>query len=786
MARLNLLGGTYLARSVTADAQSCLNLYPEKNPQDAAAPFTNQLTPGLMYRRSPLKAATARGLYTATNGSLYYVCGTAVYYVDSNFNITQLGSLGTPLSTPVGMQDNGNVLVIVDGTTEGYAVNLQTGIVGTPLTGQLTSAGSVIATNASCTATIGGSNFVAGDVISLFFSNAGVSTFPHSVSYTLPVGTNADIVAGALAGAINGDTTLAAQNITATVASAVVTINQLGTIGNSTIVSYSIVGTGSETVTLSSSGVLSGGTGAVALSGTFTNVPLSGGSGTLATASSIQISGGIIVDFTLGSTGNNYIVRDVLSADVALGTNGTTFTLTGVGAQVNAFAQINDPNFLGSVGIGYVDTFLGFDQPGTKNFYCSLSNVTYEQLTGTPGQISEGTILAGGSGGTNGSYNGVALVGGSGTGALANVTVSGGSVTSLVLLPDGLGYNAGDVLTGVVGVVGLTGFQYGVVNANAPAFDPTYIVGKTGYPDLLSTVIAVHREWWFMGAYETTEVWYDAGGTTFPFQIMPGVFIEHGCVAPYSVQTHDLSVFWLGVDAAGVGTIFMGAGYQARRVSTYAIEKIISKLIEAGTTIADAIGMIYKQQDHVFYVLTFPTGDMTIVYDITEGLWHTRAWTDPNTGLLHRIRPNCMAFAYGLNVAGDWQNGDIYVLDLNTYSDNVARTNGPITRRRGFPHLLNDGKRQSYDRFTLDMDCGNGDASAPGTQQLVTLEVSDDRGHTFYAVPPQSMGAQGDYLVQMQWRQLGMARDRVFRVSWSGAAFTAINGAWLDATPSET
>ena len=63
-------------------------------------------------------------------------------------------------------------------------------------------------------------------------------------------------------------------------------------------------------------------------------------------------------------------------------------------------------------------------------------------------------------------------------------------------------------------------------------------------------------------------------------------------------------------------------------------------------------------------VLTFPTANRTLVYDVTEGFWHERAWTDPSSGLLNRVRANCMALAYGVNVAGDWQNGNIYVLDL--------------------------------------------------------------------------------------------------------------------------
>ena len=376
------------------------------------------------------------------------------------------------------------------------------------------------------------------------------------------------------------------------------------------------------------------------------------------------------------------------------------------------------------------------------------------------------------------------LTGGSSSGATANITTVGGArhERSLLLLT-GQGYNAGDVLSA-------SPRQYAVrlgsslsLRETPPAFDPTYVASKTGYPDLLSTLVVLHREIWLLGAYETAEVWYDAGGTSFPFQIMPGVFIQHGCAAPYSVATHDLSVFWLGIDSAGQGTIFEGAGYQAKRISTYAIEKILSKFLEAGTTVADAIGMVYKQQDHVFYVLTFPTANRTLVYDVTEGFWHERAWTDPNSGLLNRVRANCMALAYGVNVAGDWQNGNIYVLDLNTYTDN----NGPITRRRGFPHLLNDGKRHSIDRFALDMDCGNGDANNITAQQPVTLEVSNDRGHTFFVAPSQSMGAQGDYLYQMKWSQVtGLGRDFVLRITWSGAAFTALQGAWLDDSVSET
>jgi hypothetical protein len=57
-----------------------------------------------------------------------------------------------------------------------------------------------------------------------------------------------------------------------------------------------------------------------------------------------------------------------------------------------------------------------------------------------------GTIT-GGSGGTSGTYGGVPLIGGNGTGATANITVSGGIVTAVAILNPGVQYVVGDVLS---------------------------------------------------------------------------------------------------------------------------------------------------------------------------------------------------------------------------------------------------------------------------------------------------------------------------------------------------
>ena len=74
-------------------------------------------------------------------------------------------------------------------------------------------------------------------------------------------------------------------------------------------------------------------------------------------------------------------------------------------------------------------------------------------------------------------------------------------------------------------------------------------------------------------------------------------------------------------------------------------------------------------------------------------------------------------------------------------------------------------------------------------QTKYTSAGSDDRGHTWGNPVGQPLGANnpqggtGGYLSQAQWRQLGSARDRVFELFWSPPVNTALQGAWVDATP---
>lgn len=315
-----------------------------------------------------------------------------------------------------------------------------------------------------------------------------------------------------------------------------------------------------------------------------------------------------------------------------------------------------------------------------------------------------------------------------------------------------------------------------ISGSNATSFDPLDFASKAGNPDNIVAVQITHREVWLIGEV-TTEVWYNTGAADFTFGPLNGVYIEHGCCAQYSVAKQDLSIYWLSQDLQGNLMVLEGTNYQALRISTHAIENEI----QSYAVFSDAIGFTYQFEGHTFYQLTFPTADKTWIYDASSGLWHEESWIDGD-GIEHRHRANCAAFAYGQRVVGDWENGKFYALDANIYTDDGQ----PITFLRSFPHIENDGKRLMHRQFIADMEVGTAPETVVDGGPLISLRWSDTRGASWGNAIQASLGSAGEYLTSIQFQRLGLARDRIYEISWSAPYKTALNGAWLDMTSART
>jgi hypothetical protein len=137
MARTSLLGGAYSSASLIAAAQKSVNLYPEAVPEKTreGVQAVNRLRAGRRLLSTCPNPGRGRCLYRATTPSnpaltnicdLYAVVDTGVYWIDQNYKWTLLGNLQAPGSTPCYMVDNGQELMLVDGSPTGYSINLTT------------------------------------------------------------------------------------------------------------------------------------------------------------------------------------------------------------------------------------------------------------------------------------------------------------------------------------------------------------------------------------------------------------------------------------------------------------------------------------------------------------------------------------------------------------------------------------------------------------------------------------------------------------------------------------
>lgn len=341
------------------------------------------------------------------------------------------------------------------------------------------------------------------------------------------------------------------------------------------------------------------------------------------------------------------------------------------------------------------------------------------------------------------------------------------------------------------------------------SIDPLDFASAEGSPDGLVAINVDHREAWLFGT-DSVEVWYDVGGTDFPLQRIQGAFNEIGCVAAFSIAKLDNSLFWLGTDARGQGIVYKANGYTGQRVSTHAIEYAIAQY----GNISDALAYTYQQEGHGFYVLTFPSANATWVYDAATQAWHERAGLV--NGEFTRHRSNCQCNFGGNTVVGDFENGNIYTLDLDVYADN-GQPQKWLRSWRALPTGQNNLNRSAHHSLQLDAETGvglngltfdetvylvtesfnyliteDGDYLLAGTQQTsipapqAMLRWSDDGGHTWSNEHWTSMGRIGEYGHRTIWRRLGMTlklRDRVYEVSGTDPVKLAIMGAELHASP---
>jgi len=349
--------------------------------------------------------------------------------------------------------------------------------------------------------------------------------------------------------------------------------------------------------------------------------------------------------------------------------------------------------------------------------------------------------------------------------------------------------------------------------SNTLAFDPLSYGSKSGLKDTILATVVAKRNIWLIGT-QATELWYNVGGANFPFGLFAGPYMEHGAVGKYAITRCGAAIAWLARDKNGKGFALVGEDYSARIMSTRALEGEWQNASVYGD-LSDTVAFSFQLNGHFFAVFRFPTADKTWILDILSGQWHERE-TQDTSGVPHQWRVTCATAAYGVVFGGDWENGTLYLIDPRATTDAGV----PITRRRSWPHQASELRRITDWLFkadiqvgaaldvpslatalvALDYDAVSGDGQLaadpsisplyldpiPSTDPyeragpLVNLRYSDTRGASWHPYIARNLGPQGVYRTLVQWTRLGLARDRVYEISWNSTQITALLGAWMD------
>jgi len=267
----------------------------------------------------------------------------------------------------------------------------------------------------------------------------------------------------------------------------------------------------------------------------------------------------------------------------------------------------------------------------------------------------------------------------------------------------------------------------------------------------------------------TIEIHYNTGDASFPFTRVAGAVMQIGLGAAASVASGPEGIFFLDHQYQ----VRQGQGYESIVISPQQVEYHIRQYEDK----SDAIGYTYTQEGHSFYVLTFPTGRKTWAYDITTGMWHTRA-SGMDGG---RHRANWHQFFADKNLVGDYRNGKIYELDLGTFDDDAS----PIRSIRRAQVVQANRKMMFHSALEVELEPGVGLNSGQGSDPKAMLRWSDDYGDSWSNEHWAGMGRLGKRKQRVIWRRLGRSRARIYELVITDPVKRILTGAQLEAEVSD-
>ena len=276
--------------------------------------------------------------------------------------------------------------------------------------------------------------------------------------------------------------------------------------------------------------------------------------------------------------------------------------------------------------------------------------------------------------------------------------------------------------------------------------DPLIFEVASASPDNILALGVFDRDI-FTGGEDSTQRYYNSGGAGFNFSPYPNT-IQMGLVAPYSLYDWSGGVTGLFQSRTGGLGVYTLTGGQAIPEST----DDDNEEMQGFSTKLDAFGTFYTLNNLNFYALTFPSANVTKVFQLGRKLSHHQASYDSTlpSGTIGRWRVSGLGYTGKRILAVDYANDNIYTLDTNTYTEN----SNPLICERFSQIIHNKGLPISCSRYEVHAKRGVGILSGQGSNPKLQLAVSYNGGETYSVHRSKSIGGQGQYRRRSVWKHL--------------------------------
>jgi hypothetical protein len=284
------------------------------------------------------------------------------------------------------------------------------------------------------------------------------------------------------------------------------------------------------------------------------------------------------------------------------------------------------------------------------------------------------------------------------------------------------------------------------------------------FPDTIVGMTKNDNYIWVFGR-TSIEYFYDAAnatGTPLARQVNAAQ-ARLGTVAPWSIVSTEKETLFIGQTGTGGYSVFAIEGFKDKDIGTPAVRSI---LFDEGPYLSEARAYCVRVSGQKYYVLSFFTSQITLVYNFETNLWSR--WSSGVTGA------NRFVGVFGT----DGDTGSPYV--MGTTGPNVYRMGEDLFDDNGTAFLCEVITQEfdfdSYNRKTMSRLTVVGDTpDYNGTDNTIQVSWSDDDYNTW--TTPVSIDLSAD---MPSIHQLGMFRRRAFKFQYSEPRLLRLEGFEMD------